>query len=84
MDFAVSANHRVKLKEGEKREKYLDLARELEKKMQHESDSDTNSNWCARYSHQRICKETGGLGKEIVHDSGLNLSEISDDELMGI
>ena len=30
MDFAVSADHRVKLKESEKK-KYLDLARELKK-----------------------------------------------------
>ena len=32
MDFAVLADHRVKLKESEKRDKYLDLARELKKK----------------------------------------------------
>ena len=32
MDFAVPATHRVKLKENEKKDKYLDLARELEKK----------------------------------------------------
>ena len=31
MDFAIPADHRVKLKEGEKRDKYLDLARELNK-----------------------------------------------------
>ena len=31
MDVAVPANPRVKLKEGEKKEKYLDLARELKK-----------------------------------------------------
>ena len=31
MDFAVSADHRVKLKEFEKRDKYLDLAKELKK-----------------------------------------------------
>ena len=31
MDFAVSADHWVKLKEGKKRDKYLDLARELKK-----------------------------------------------------
>ena len=31
MDFAVPADHRVKLKESKKREKYLDLARELKK-----------------------------------------------------
>ena len=31
MDFAVPADHRVKEKEGKVLEKYLDLARELEK-----------------------------------------------------
>ena len=30
MDFAVPADHRIKLKECEKRDKFLDLARELE------------------------------------------------------
>ena len=29
VDFAVPADHRLKLKEGKKRDKYLDLAREL-------------------------------------------------------
>ena len=29
--------------------------------MEHESDADTNFNWCVWYSHQRIDKETGGL-----------------------
>ena len=31
MDFAVPADHRVKLKECEQKDKYLDLARELKK-----------------------------------------------------
>ena len=31
VDFAVPADHRIKLKEWEKRDKYLDLARELKK-----------------------------------------------------
>ena len=31
MDFAVSGDHRVKMKESEKRDKYLDLPRELKK-----------------------------------------------------
>ena len=31
MDFSVPADHRVKLKESEKKDKYLDLARELKK-----------------------------------------------------
>ena len=31
MDFAVPAGHRIKLKESEQKDKYLDLARELKK-----------------------------------------------------
>ena len=31
MNFAVPADHRIKLKECEKKDKYLDLARELKK-----------------------------------------------------
>ena len=31
MDFACPADHRVKLKESEKKDKYLDLAREWKK-----------------------------------------------------
>ena len=31
MDFAVPADHRINLKECEKKDKYLDLARELKK-----------------------------------------------------
>ena len=31
VDFAVSADHRMKLKEYENKDKYLDLARELKK-----------------------------------------------------
>ena len=31
MDFAVPADHRIKLKESGKRDKYLDLARKLKK-----------------------------------------------------
>ena len=31
MDFAVPADHRIKLKECEKKDKYLDLVRELKK-----------------------------------------------------
>ena len=45
VDFAIPADHMVKLKESEMRDKYLDLARELKKTMEHESDSDTNCNW---------------------------------------
>ena len=54
MDFAVPTDHIVKLKESEKRDKYLDLAKGIEKTVEHESDNYTNCNWCTWYSHQRI------------------------------
>ena len=31
VDFTIPADHRIKLKESEKKDKYLDLARELKK-----------------------------------------------------
>ena len=46
VDFAVLADHRIKLKECEKKDKYLDLPRELKKTMEHESDDCTNCDWC--------------------------------------
>ena len=49
VDFAVPANHWVEQKENG--DKYLNLARELKKTKKHESDGDTNCNWCAWYSH---------------------------------
>ena len=45
MDFVVPADHRVKLEESEKKEKYFDFARELKKTVEHEGDGDTNCNW---------------------------------------
>ena len=51
VDYTVRADHRIKQKESERRDKYLHLARELKKTMEHESDDDTNCNCCARYSH---------------------------------
>ena len=36
VDFAVSAEHRLKLKEYEKKDKYLDLGRELKKTTEHD------------------------------------------------
>ena len=47
VDFAVPADHRIKLKECEKKDKYLDLARELKKKktVEHAGDNYTNCNF---------------------------------------
>ena len=64
VDFAVPADDRLKLKESEKRDKYLDLARELKKLWNMKSDCDTNCNLCARHSQQRIGTGTGGLGNK--------------------
>ena len=51
VDFAVSAEHRKKLKECEKKDKYLDLARELKKAMEHESGDCSNCDWCFWHSN---------------------------------
>ena len=37
VDFAVPADHRINLKEGEKKDKYVDIARELKITVEHES-----------------------------------------------
>ena len=59
VDFTVPADHRVELKESEKKDNYLDLARELKKKtVENESDDDIDCNWCSWYIHQRIGKRT--------------------------
>ena len=47
LDLAVPADHRKKLKENEKIDKYQDLARELKKTVEHESDNYTSYNWCS-------------------------------------
>ena len=51
VDFPVPADHRIKLKEHEKKDKFLDLARELKKNMEHESDDCTNCDWCFWHSN---------------------------------
>ena len=50
VDIAILADHRVILKESEKKDKYLDFVRELKKQtMEHEGDGDTNSMHLERY-----------------------------------
>ena len=76
VDFAVSTDHRIKLKECENKDKYLDLAWELKKTMEHEGDNYTNRDWCFWYSHQRIIKGTGGLGNKRTNGNHSNDSII--------
>ena len=64
VEFAVPADHRVKSKDSEKKDKYLDLARELKKTVEHEYAGNTNCNWCSWYNHQRIDTGTVGLGNK--------------------
>ena len=51
VDFTVPADYRVKLKENEKKDKYQDLAWEMEKNDKHESDNHTNRGWYSWYRH---------------------------------
>ena len=44
--FAVPADHRIKLKECEKKDNYLDLAGEFLKNVERAGDNYTNCNWC--------------------------------------
>ena len=44
MDFAVQADNSIKQKKSEKKNKYLELVRELKKIMEHEGDNYTNRN----------------------------------------
>ena len=61
MDFAVPADHRIKLKESEKKDMYLDLAREL-KKLWNMLVTIIPIVIGTFSSHQSIIKGTGVLG----------------------
>ena len=58
MEFTVPADHREKIRESEKKDKYVDLATEQKKKktLEHHSDGDTNGGWCTWSNPQRIGK----------------------------
>ena len=61
MNFAVLPDHRVKSKEIEKRDKYIDLSKE---NMENEGDRATNNKWCTWNDPQRLGKETGRVGNQ--------------------
>ena len=58
VDFVISPDNRVKLKESEKRDKYLNLARELKKAMEHDGDSSLGT------FPKRMVKENRRLGNQ--------------------
>ena len=51
VDFAVPADNRINLKENEKKEKYLNLAREIKKAVEHEINDCASCDWCIRHSN---------------------------------
>ena len=51
VDLDVPADHRIKLKECEKKDKYLDLTKDLKKTLEYEGDNYTNCDWCFWYSN---------------------------------
>ena len=61
VDFVVPADNRVKLIESENKRISTTTLLGIEKTVKHESDGDTNCNWCSWYSYQRIGTGTGGL-----------------------
>ena len=46
VDIAVPADHKIKLKECKKIDKYFDLARKLKKTVKHAGDNYGICNWC--------------------------------------
>ena len=56
----------MKLKENEKRDKYLDLVRDLKKTFEHEGDVDTNCIWSTWNNPQSTVK---GIGRYL--DDGI-------------
>ena len=60
--FVVPADQRIKLKECEKKNKYLDLGRELKKTMEHAGDNYTNCNWCFGTVTKGLLKGLEDLG----------------------
>ena len=52
------------LKSYNNNSKVLGPCQGIEKTVEHESESDTNCNWCSWYSHRRIIKGTGGRGNK--------------------
>ena len=51
VDFAVPTEHRIKLKECEKEDKYRHIAREFKKTMEHEDENYTDFDSNFRYSN---------------------------------
>ena len=58
VDFALVTDRWVKVEEGKKLKKYLDLTWELKKFVEYEDDDGINYSWSLRNSPRRSGKET--------------------------
>ena len=74
VDSTVLANHWIKLKESEKRNKLLDLVQELKKSEKHEFDGDANCDWGTWHSRKRIGTGTGKLGNKKTSGDHANIA----------
>ena len=57
MRFAISADQRVNIKVSKKKRQVLRPCSRIKKAVEHESDGDTDCNWCARKGPHRLGKE---------------------------
>ena len=76
VDFGVPTDQRDKLKESEKKDKCQDNARELKEYMEHDSDGDTNCNWCTWNNPQMIVTRTRRLKNQMTSRCHLDYSII--------
>ena len=74
-DFAIPADHRVRLKESKKTDEYLDLAREL-KKLLNEGDCDTNCSGWTWNSTQMLGKGTGRIVNQRKNQDHLDYNNV--------
>ena len=66
LDFAVPTDHIMKIRESEKRKKFLHIAGEQKKKqtMEHVGGGDASCKLCTRNNPQRIGKGIGRFGNK--------------------
>ena len=69
VNFVIPADYRVP-----KKDKSLDLARELKKDMEQEGIGDANCNWYTWNDPQRLRKRAGGIGNRRMSEDYLNYS----------
>ena len=82
----MPVDQRVKIKEIEKREKYLDLAGELKINVEHTGDGDINCCLCTWNGLKRIGKGTGTTGdrKKNRDDSDYSIADIGQNTQMSL